>query len=126
MIVYFAIAAVAFILGTGVSNYELWGEFTWWQGLVCGVVVGAAWHANKLVAAVLGFIGFLSLPLIAIGIGDGGLPSDSRSFFNGMSIALPFGYAAGAWWTWAAFRPQLLQLAEAQNVKWLVRILGGR
>ena len=125
MYVYFSLVAVAFILGVGISNYELWGGWTWWQGLACGLAVGAAWHANKLVAAVLGLIGFLSLPLIAIGIGDGGLPTASRSFFNGMSIAMPFGYAAGAWWHWETVRPKLLQLAEAHNVKWLVRVLGG-
>ncbi|MGP0171103.1 hypothetical protein ACSVIJ_04395 [Pseudomonas sp. NCHU5208] len=126
MFVYLAIAAVAFILGTGVSNYELWGGWTWWQGLVCGGVIGFVWHANRLAAAVLGFIGFLSLPLILIGVGDAGLPNASRSFFNGMSMALPLGYAVGAWWTWDVFRPKLLLLAEAQNVGWLVRMLGGR
>jgi len=123
MVIIPALITATVVIVVGVSNYDLWGSFTWWQGVAAGLVAALVWHANSSIPKVLGFLGFCLLFAIAIGAGEN-LSTQSRAFFNGMSLMMPVGYAISAWWRWDRFRPFLLEAATRENHKWLLRLLG--
>jgi peptidoglycan/LPS O-acetylase OafA/YrhL len=104
-------------------NNHLWGSATWWQGIGAGLVLAMVWHAEKNITRILGAAGICFLFLVAIGLGSD-LSDQSRAFFNGMSLAMPIGYALAAWWRWNKLRPKLVYAARHEKQTWLLKLLG--
>lgn len=125
MLILTALLSAAFSIIVSVSNFELWGGFTWWQGIAAGLVTALVWHANSIIPRVFGLLGIFLLFAAAIGAGDN-LSVESRAFFNGMSLMLPVGFAISAWWRWDRFRPYLVDAAVRENQQWLLGLLGER
>ncbi|MDS9917829.1 hypothetical protein RMI87_30445 [Pseudomonas aeruginosa] len=76
-------------------------------------------------AKLMGVFGILLLAWLALGNANG-LSTHTRAFFNGMSLAMPFGFAIFIWWRWLAFRPKVVNIAKIEGVNWLLRLLGER
>lgn len=123
MIVYMSIAALLFSFATGIAGFEFWGTNSWWQGCAAGFALAIAWIGNRTVAKLMGGLGLLLLAWIALGNAND-LSSHTRAFFNGMSLAMPFGFATFIWWRWQAFRPKVVNIAKIEGVNWLLRLLG--
>ncbi|EKF7416707.1 hypothetical protein ACK249_003746 [Pseudomonas aeruginosa] len=125
MIVYTSITALFFSLVTGIAGFEFWGTKPWWQGCAAGFALAIAWIGNRTVARLMGVFGILLLAWIALGNANE-LTSHTRAFFNGMSLAMPFGFAIFIWWRWQVFRPKVVSIANIEGVNWLLRLLGER
>lgn len=123
--IYTALATILFVLGISLTGVESWGTANWWLGMLSGLTLALVWHANRSTTRVLGMLGLPLLLATALGLGSN-LAQDARSFFNGMSLAMPLGFAISAWWRWNSFRPQLIRIARIENVQWLLRLLGER
>lgn len=125
MIIYSSLAAALFCLVTSLSGYAHWGTSTWWQGAAAGFVLALVWNANRTIPKFMLVVGVGMLLFVAFG-GAEGLQSNSRGFFNGMSLFMVLGFVVSGWWRWKSIRPTLVIIAKYENVRWLLRLMGER
>lgn len=125
MKIYPSIAALVMVLIMAVSGVPSWGTLSWCKGLVAGSAIAFVWHTNSLISKVMGLIGIVLLVAVSLGFGSD-LTHDSKAFFNGMSIGVTVGAVISIWWRWDRFRPQFVEQARREGVRWLLRLLGER
>lgn len=125
MKIYPSIAALVMILIMAVSGLPSWGTLSWCKGLVAGTAIAFVWHASSPISKVMGLIGIVLLVAVSLGFGSD-LTHSSKAFFNGMSIGVTVGAVISVWLRWDRFRPQFVEQARREDVKWLLRLLGER
>jgi len=123
--IYSALGSFVLLLVMVFSGIGMFGMDRWWLGLAGGAVIAAAWHVNRRVGLLLGVVG-AGLLLLGLTGFAGGLTQADRAMLNGMTVGFALGLAISAALRWRQVRPYLIELARAERVRWLSRLLGDR
>ncbi len=119
----FWVAAIAWVLGISLWNYELIGMEGWWIGCGCGMATAWAWSQSRVASALLGLIGVIGLISIAVGVAPEANGVVGRTFFNGMSLGFLLGWVLIGIATWPRSGEFLHRMAEYSDDQFSIRLL---